>query len=68
MLKRQGFVAKGAPYGNHCLLDAAFKKILPFGNFENSTIKRRYLRISFNIVQIFAPKKTSSNDYLLSIV
>jgi hypothetical protein len=24
MLKRQGFVTKGAPYGNHCLLEAAF--------------------------------------------
>ena len=68
MLKRQGFVTKGAPYGNHCLLEAAFKKILPFGKFEKLTTKHRYLRISFNIVQIFAPKKTSSNDYLLSIV
>ena len=68
MLKRQGFVTKGAPYGNHCLLEAAFEKILPFGNFENLTIKRRHLRISFNIVQILAPKKTSSNDYLLLIV
>jgi hypothetical protein len=60
MLKGEDRISKGAPYGTHCLLEVAFRKILPFGKIENVTIKRRYFHISFNIAQIFAPKTNNS--------